>query len=138
LEISKKIQFPINNNLATTGHKLQGMTKQYLSFSSLNNSTQNWSYAVFSRVTTLDGLFLMQPLKSNFNPNYKITEGRIEVSKRLETLQHLKNFGNFHAIINLLSLYSVTDCQDKIEQSFQPEDAHQKRGEMDQETVKLM
>ena len=37
---TKIIQFPINNDLATTGHKLQGMTKQCLVVSTLNYSTQ--------------------------------------------------------------------------------------------------
>ena len=39
---SKIMQFPINNDLTTTGHKLQGMTKQYLIVSQLNYSTPNW------------------------------------------------------------------------------------------------
>ena len=68
MERSKAFQFPINIDLATTGHKLQGMTKKYLIVSSLNYSTLNWIYVVLSRVTTLDGLFLMQPLKKSFNP----------------------------------------------------------------------
>ena len=63
--------FPVNNNLATTGHKLQGMTKKFLIVSSINYSTVNWIYVVLSRVTSLDGLLLMQPLKPNFNPKPK-------------------------------------------------------------------
>ena len=59
LSRSKIMQFPINNDLATTGHKLQGMTKQYLIVSQLNYSTPNWIYVVLSRVTSLDGLFLL-------------------------------------------------------------------------------
>ncbi len=62
------MQFPINNDLTTTGHKLQGMTKQYLIVSQLNYSTPNWIYVVLSRVTSLDGLFLLQPIKENYNP----------------------------------------------------------------------
>jgi hypothetical protein len=65
---SKIMQFPINNDLATTGHKLQGMTKQYLIVSQLNYSTPNWIYVVLSRVTSLDGLFLLQPIKEDYNP----------------------------------------------------------------------
>ena len=41
LSRSRIMQFPINNDLATTGHKLQGMTKQYLIVSQLNYSTPN-------------------------------------------------------------------------------------------------
>ena len=44
------------------------MTKKFLIVSSINYSTANWMYVVLSRVTSLDGLFLMQPLKPNFNP----------------------------------------------------------------------
>ena len=36
LSRSKIMQFPINNDLATTVHKLQGMTKQYLIVSQLD------------------------------------------------------------------------------------------------------
>jgi hypothetical protein len=59
--------FPVNNELATTGHKLQGMTKKFFIVSSINYNMANWIYVVLSRVTSLDGLFLMQPLKPNFN-----------------------------------------------------------------------
>ena len=68
LSRSKIMQFPINNDLATTGHKLQGMTKQYVIVSQLNYSTPNWIYVVLSRVTSLDSLFLLQPIKENYNP----------------------------------------------------------------------
>jgi len=66
-EKSRILMFPVNNNFATTGHKLQGMTKKYLIVSSINYSTTNWIYGILSSVTSLDGLFLMQPLKPNFN-----------------------------------------------------------------------
>ena len=39
LEKTRIIQIPINNDLATTGHKLQGMTKKYLIVASLNYIT---------------------------------------------------------------------------------------------------
>ncbi len=54
--------------ITTIGHKLQGMAKQYLIVSQLNYSTPNWIYVVLSRVTSLDGLFLLQPIKENYNP----------------------------------------------------------------------
>jgi hypothetical protein len=41
-------QFPINKDLATSGHKLQGMTKEYLIVSELNYSAENWNYAVLN------------------------------------------------------------------------------------------
>jgi hypothetical protein len=55
-------QFAINMSLATTGHKLQGMTMDLLILAEIS-LVPNWLYVVLSRVTTLQGLFLMQPLK---------------------------------------------------------------------------
>ena len=55
-------QVPINASDAITGHKLQGLTKDNLIVYSWNRST-NWIYVVLSRVRTLNGLFLMKPLK---------------------------------------------------------------------------
>jgi len=58
----KMTQFAINMSLATTGHKLQGMTMDLLILAEIS-LVPNWLYVVLSRVTTLQGLFLMQPLK---------------------------------------------------------------------------
>ena len=58
----KMKQFGVNNNIATTGHKLQGMSKDQLVVSSWNYSSKNWIYVVLSRVRTLSGLYLCQPL----------------------------------------------------------------------------
>ena len=57
-----KTQFPVNSNIATTGHKLQGMTKNILIVQSWNYSFENRVYVVLSRVRTLSGLFLCQKL----------------------------------------------------------------------------
>jgi len=108
-------QFPINNDLATTGHKLQGMTKKFLIISSINYSTPNWVYVVLSRVTSLEGLFLMQPLKQNFNPKpTKLLQEEWRFQKHLEkeTLLHLQHFGNFPNDIDICmssELDSVVD-----------------------------
>jgi hypothetical protein len=70
---SKLTQFSILIDLATTGHKLQGMTKKNLIVSSLNYGTSNCIYVVLSRVTSIKGLSLLQPLKLDFpqnNPGY--------------------------------------------------------------------
>ena len=55
-------QFPINVNDGTTGHKLQGMSKDYLITTSWPSGGlfRNWEYTVLSRVRTLDGLFLFR------------------------------------------------------------------------------
>jgi hypothetical protein len=58
----KMLQFPVNLSLVVTGHKLQGMTLDTLILSEIN-LTHNWLYVLLSRVTTLNGLFLLKPLK---------------------------------------------------------------------------
>jgi len=90
--------------LATTGHKLQGMTKKYLIVASLNYSTANWIYVVLSRVTTLNGLFLLQPLKNNFNPQpSKLLkeEWKFQRTLEIETLLHLQQSGHFPSDIDV-------------------------------------
>ena len=50
-------QFPVNSNIATTGHKLQGQTKKHLIVTSWNYTFPNWVYVGLSRVKNLRGLF---------------------------------------------------------------------------------
>jgi hypothetical protein len=54
-------QLPVLVNNATTGHKLQGQTKQNLVIS-VWSKKRNWNYVALSRVTTRSGLFLVSPL----------------------------------------------------------------------------
>jgi hypothetical protein len=54
-------QLPVNSNIATTGHKLQGMSKLMMVVTEWG-SFPNWIYVVLSRVTTRAGLFLLKPL----------------------------------------------------------------------------
>jgi hypothetical protein len=62
------MQFPVNQSLAATGHKLQGTTVELLILVEIN-LTMNWLYVLLSRVTSLQGLYLMKPLKkSMFKP----------------------------------------------------------------------
>jgi hypothetical protein len=98
------MQFPINNDLATTGHKLQGTTKQYLIVSQLNYSTPNWIYVVLSRVTFLDGLFLLQPIKENYNPQpSKLLrdEWKNQCEKEIELQLFLQKSRNFPKDVNV-------------------------------------
>ena len=104
---SRITQFPVNNDLATTGHKLQGMTKQKLIVSQLNYSTPNWVYVVLSRVTSLNGLFLLQPIKENFNPQpSKVlqNEWKRQRHQELELLLFLRQSGNFPEDVNVNDL----------------------------------
>ena len=55
-------QFPVNSNIATAGHKVQGMSKDLLIVNSWNYGFPNWVYVVLSTVNTLSGLHLCQPL----------------------------------------------------------------------------
>jgi hypothetical protein len=86
------------------------MTKQFLIVSSINYSTPNWIYVVLSRVTTLDGLFLMHPIKPNFNPQpTKLLQEEWVFQRNLEkdTLLHLQKFGNFPASIDVCNIVST-------------------------------
>lgn len=55
------MQVPIIANNATTGHKLQGQTKQNLAVS-VWSQRKNWNYVALSRVRTRGGLYVIQPL----------------------------------------------------------------------------
>lgn len=67
-------QFPINCSIATTGHKLQGMTKDILIVAETTKNVANWLYVVLSRVTSRQGLFLLQPLTMDMfvSPDWKL------------------------------------------------------------------
>ena len=54
-------QFGLLNNIATTGHKLQGMSKDIIIVSDWSY-IRNWVYVVLSRVRKLSGLYLQTPL----------------------------------------------------------------------------
>ena len=67
--------FPVNINTSSTGHKLQGRSKDIVIVSSwpkLKNNIcfRNWEYVVLSRVRTLKGLFLIHPIdmEQTFKP----------------------------------------------------------------------
>ena len=103
----KILQFPLNNDLATTGHKLQGMTKKFMIVSQFNYSCPNWIYVVLSRVTTIDGLFLLQPLKASFNPKPSkvlIQEWKRQREKELELLRLLQRNKHIPNDVNVLDV----------------------------------
>ncbi len=61
------IQIPANINDATTGHELQGMSKDVIVVSSwptgrLATMFKNWEYVVLFCVRTLSGLYLVEPI----------------------------------------------------------------------------
>ena len=61
-------QLRINLNDATTGHKLQGMSKDVVIISSWPKGGlfKNWEYVVLSRVRTVTGLYLFEPIVRRF------------------------------------------------------------------------
>ena len=78
-------QFGLLVNIATTGHKLQGMSKDIIIVSDWDYRTSNWVYVVLSRVRTLSGLFLEKPLDSE--KYFKTDRSLIEEEKRLLSIQ---------------------------------------------------
>ena len=59
-------QFPVLGNYATTGHKLQGKSVDELVIAEWSK-VKNWAYVVLSRVRTLPGLFLSEPIPDNID-----------------------------------------------------------------------
>ena len=75
----KMTQIPANSNDGTTGHKLQGMSKDVIMVSSwptggLSKIFKNWEYVVLSRVRTLSGLYLVDPIdmEKSFDPSSQL------------------------------------------------------------------
>jgi hypothetical protein len=61
--------------------------------SQFNYSCPNWIYVVLSRVTTLDGLFLLQPIKASYNPKPSkvlVQEWKQQREKEIELLCFLQ------------------------------------------------
>ncbi len=79
VNMSTNLDNPANSNDRTTGHKLQGMSKDVIIVSSwptggLSKNFKNWEYVVLSRVRTLSGLYLVDPIDMEklFNPSSQL------------------------------------------------------------------
>ena len=77
--------FPVNSNIATTGHKLQGQTKMHVIVTSWNYGFKNWIYVVLSRVKTLKGLLLVNKLNDDLT-KYQISDELKREEERLDEL----------------------------------------------------
>jgi hypothetical protein len=82
--------FPVNINTSSTGHKLQGRSKDIIIVSSwpkLKNNIcfRNWEYVVLSRVRTLKGLFLFHPI--NMEQSFKPMDELVQFMKRAECME---------------------------------------------------
>ena len=73
----KMNQFPVNCNDATTGHKLQSMSKDVIIITlwPRGGLFKNWEYVVLSRIKMWDGSYLFEPIDMNksFKPSEKLT-----------------------------------------------------------------
>jgi hypothetical protein len=83
--------FPVNINTSSTGHKLQGRSKDIVIVSSwpkLKNNIcfRNWEYVVLSRVRTLKGLFLFHPI--DMEQSFKPTDELVQFMKRAERMEN--------------------------------------------------
>jgi hypothetical protein len=84
----KMMQIPANSNDATTGHKLQGMSKDAIIVSSwptgnLAAMFKNWEYVVLSRVRTLSGLYLVKSIDmdKSFQPSPQLASYMDKIRK---------------------------------------------------------
>jgi hypothetical protein len=76
-------QIPVNSNIATTGYKLQGMTKDALVVNEWDYRCANWVYVVLSRVRTRKGLFLTKPL--DLDREFNVSQSLIDFENRIRT-----------------------------------------------------
>lgn len=95
-------QLPVNLNDATTGHKLQGMSKDTIIITSWPTMGlfKNWEYVVLSRVRTLSGLYLFKAIDmdKSFKPSGELKQffrraqikERRFINNRKKRLQKLK------------------------------------------------
>jgi hypothetical protein len=77
-------QIPANTIDASTGHKLQGTSKDAIIVASWPTGCKNWEYVVLSRVCTLSRLYLVDAidLEKSFTPLQQLKsyiESRIRV-----------------------------------------------------------
>ena len=79
-------QFPLNSNIATTCHKLQGKTLQKLVINSFDYSKKNWVYVVLSRITSLRGLVLLEMLDDtrDFSCNNQLLRWEKRIKNSIE------------------------------------------------------
>ena len=77
-------QFPILQNDATTGHKLQGSGVENLFVHKWSN-VKNWNYVMLSRVKNLSGLYARFHLPTNINC-YKLNPAYKNMIEKFKTI----------------------------------------------------
>jgi hypothetical protein len=75
----KMTKIPANTYNASTGHKLQGMSKDAIIVTSWPIGFKNWEYVVLSHVRTLSGLYLVNAidLEKSFKPSQQLKSYRL-------------------------------------------------------------
>jgi len=86
LEPIRITYLPINSNISTTGHKLQGSTLDKLVVNSWTFSVQHWAYVVLSRVRTLANLVLNEELDENrsYSANSELVRWETNIKDSIE------------------------------------------------------
>ena len=79
----KILQFGVNSNKATTGHKLQGVSLNRMVVRSWNHRTLHWIYVVLSTVKSMEGLLIHQ--KFNDTKEFVVDPKLIQEEDRLRT-----------------------------------------------------
>ena len=79
-------QFGVIDNISTTGHKLQGASRDNLVINSWNYSCPNWVYVVLSRVRKLKGLVLNVRLDEtlDYRPKPELTKWEQNIKEEVE------------------------------------------------------
>lgn len=80
-------QIPLNMNDATTAHKLQGSSKDKLIATSWTKKFANYVYVVLSRVRTLSGLYLLQPLDVDDEEVGRVPRELLQHERKLRQLE---------------------------------------------------
>jgi hypothetical protein len=83
-------QFGLISNSVTTGHKLQGYTALFLLVLDWVFKS-NWVYTVLSRVRTMAGLYMLQPL-SEVLEKFEMSENMKQMLHRFRSMLPLKVF----------------------------------------------
>jgi PIF1-like helicase len=86
-------QLPILINNATTGHKLQGQTKENLVIS-VWSRRRHWNYVALSRVRTRAGLYLVKPLP--YTTDFSIDPNLAAMLQTLSSKQAIPIQWNLH------------------------------------------
>ena len=82
-------QFPLISNSCTTGHKLQGCSVEQILINDFHYQV-NWPYVVLSRVRTMEGLFLREPLSTDLK-KYRMNP---KMKQMLETFRNTVAIGD--------------------------------------------